>query len=273
MAFVTVDKKKCARDGACVAVCPLGLLYPGSDGSPLAIEDAGKRCIACGHCVSVCPHAALSLEKVPLELCQELPQGWNLSVGQVEALLKGRRSIRTYRQEAIARQDLEKLIEISRYAPSGINIQPVRWAVLYEREKVARLAFLIIEWMRGLIAQDAPIAQSLNMRNLVAACEKDRDLICRKAPHLVYTYALKDDMMAASASTIALTFFDLAAASMGLGACWAGYAHMALNASPECRKHAGLNSRCNCFGAMLVGYPARSFCRIPPRNRPHISFK
>jgi nitroreductase/NAD-dependent dihydropyrimidine dehydrogenase PreA subunit len=273
MAFLTVDQKKCTKDGICIKSCPVALLYAGDDGMPQPVADAEERCISCGHCISVCPHGALSLEKVALEQCQELPEGWNLSAAQVEALLKGRRSIRTYQQKSVDKPILEKLIDVARYAPTGINSQTVRWTVILEREKVIRLSALTIEWARQLIAQDAPIAKSVRMEKLVQAYESGKDLICRGAPHVVYAYALKDDMMGASSSTIALTYFELAAVSMGLGTCWAGYVHMALNASPECRKAAGINSRCGCFGAMLVGYPAYSYQRIPPRNKPHINFK
>lgn len=274
MPFLTVDRERCAKDGVCVDVCPVGALRRDQrDGSPVAVDGAQEICISCGHCVSVCPRKALALESVPLEQCVDLPAGWNLSPDQVEMLLKGRRSIRSYKPEPVGRQVIEKLVETARYAPSGVNAQPVRWAVLYDREKVARLAEGVVGWMRGLIAQGAPVAKSLRLGDIVAAHERGKDRICRAAPHLAYTYALKEDMLAAQASVIALTFFDLAAVSAGLGACWAGYVQMALNASDECRAIAGMNSRCACFGAMLFGYPAVAYYRIPPRNKVRIHFK
>jgi nitroreductase len=249
------------------------LLRVDAEGVPEAVPDAAQRCIACGHCVSVCPCAALSLDRVALADCRELPKGWNLCVEQIESLLKGRRSIRHYRPDPLPKDNMEKLIDIARYAPSGVNTQSIRWGVLYEREKVGKLSSAVIGWMRGLVAQNAPVAAALKLENLVAAYEKGDDLVSRGAPHLVYAYALKDDMMAQTTASISLTFFDIAAASAGFGACWAGYMHMALNASPECRTLAGLNSRCACFGAMLCGYPAVTYKRIPPRNKPQIKYK
>jgi len=47
------------------------------------------------------------------------------------------------------------------------------------------------------------LAASLRMEHIVSSWEKGEDWICRGAPHLVFVYALKDDMTAAQASTIA----------------------------------------------------------------------
>lgn len=246
---------------------------PGKDKIPAAVDGAGELCIRCGHCVAVCPYGALSTDTIAPGACGSLPAGWQLSAAQVESLLKGRRSIRSFTPEDVSRERLEALIAIAAYAPSGVNRQPLRWSVIEGREKVAALGRLVIAWMSGLIQQKTPIASALRMGELIKAHEKGLDHICRNAPHLVYTYALKEDMLAASAATIALTYLDLAAVSMGLGTCWAGYAHMALNSSDECRKLAGMNERCDCFGAMLVGYPVFSYCRIPPRAKPRIHFR
>lgn len=273
MAFATADPKKCRGDGICAMACPMGLLYfAEGEKLPRAVDNAAGLCISCGHCVSVCPHDALSLEHLPAEQFTELPPGWNLSQKQAALLLKGRRSIRRYTDRPVERRELEQLVDIARYAPSGVNRQPLRWKIVDGKDKVGAFAGLVVEWMRGLVAQGAPVAQSLNMANIIRAHEKGQDFICRGAPHLVFTYALKDDMMAPGASDIALTYVDIAAASMGLGACWAGYCHMALNASAPCRAAVKMNERCACFGAMLVGRPLYSYKRIPPRNKAKITY-
>jgi ferredoxin len=272
--FVKVDRKKCDADGSCCKVCPLGLLrMDPKEKIPAAVEGAREMCISCGHCVSVCPKGALSLESVALEECAELPADWRLDPRRVETLLKGRRSIRAFKPQPVPRDDLEKLIDIARYAPSGVNRQPLKWTVIYERDKVQAYAGAVAEWMEGMVSQGNPTAKALRLQDLVEARTHGKDLICRNAPHLVLTWALKDDIMAAQASTTALTFLDIAAVSMGLGACWAGYCQWALNSSEKCRHLAGINKRCACFGAMLVGHPAVRYSRIPPRNKARISWK
>jgi nitroreductase len=111
------------------------------------------------------------------------------------------------------------------------------------------------------------------MKRMIAAWENGNDWICRSAPHVVIVYAPKSDMIAAQDSTIALTYFEIAAASMHLGTCWAGYLVMAINMSSEVRKFVFLSSRMACFGAMMVGYPRFNYHRIPIRNKPHIIWR
>ncbi len=272
MAFFAVDEKKCSRDGICAASCPIRIIRMGAPG-PSLVEWGEKACIKCGHCVAACPNGAISLDGIPVSACRALPAGWNLTAEKVETLLKGRRSIRVYKDEPAGRATIEKLIDIARYAPSGINRQPVRWAVVFDTVKVKRLAELTVDWMRSLIKENAPIAEALHMGNIVKAWEDGSDPIFRGAPHVIMVYSLKDDMTAPAACTIALTYFELAAASHGLGTCWAGYAQMAVNASRDAQKLAGISSRAVCHGAMMLGYPKFRYSRIPSRNEPHILWR
>ncbi len=274
MEFLTVDEKKCVRCGLCARVCPMQLIeFDERDGVPEPIEGAAERCINCGHCLAVCPCDALALAAMPLEKCRKMKSAGMVTFEELDDFLKSRRSMRVYKPESVGREMLAKLIDVARYAPSGINRQPIKWAVVLEREKVRQVAGAAVDWMRGMTRSKAPLAAALNMENIVAAWEKGADWICRGAPHLVLAYALKGDMTAAQAAVTALTYLELAAAANKLGACWAGYVNLAVNLSPDVRKLVGLPSRADCFGAMMVGYPGISYSRIPLRNPPHIVWR
>jgi len=246
---------------------------PGTPCLPAFADWGRKACIRCGHCVAACPRAALSLEGMPADSCAPLPDDWRIAPERLATFLKARRSIRRYTEKPVPRETLEKIIDIARYAPSGINIQPVRWAVIERREDVRELSRLTVEWMRRLVAEDAPMAGAFRFGRIVAAWDGGSDPVTRGAPQLVLAYALKDDPTASAACTIALTYLELAAASCALGACQAGYAQMAVNASDEARKLAGISKRTVCHGAMLIGYPQYPYFRIPARNPPKILWK
>jgi nitroreductase len=210
---------------------------------------------------------------MPAVQCPVLPDGWQLSLPQVKTLLQGRRSIRSFSEEPVSREDIEALVDAARYAPSGINRQPVSWSVVNGREKVRVVAQFVIEWMQGLIEEQSPLAASLRMEAMAAEWHKGQDRICRGAPHMIIAYALKDDMTAAQACTIALSYLELAAVSRGLGACWAGYVAMAVNHYPPLKEFIGLRKRHNCYGAIMLGYPRYRYYRVPARNAARIIWR
>ncbi len=90
---------------------------------------------------------------------------------------------------------------------------------------------------------------------------------------MVIAYGLKFDPLAPQACTIALTYFELAAAASCLGTCWAGYVQMAINTNPHIQKFLGLSSKTNCFGALLLGYQKYQYQRLPQRNKAHVMWK
>lgn len=161
MTLFTVDAEKCNHDGLCAAVCPLKIIAftavdnAGSEGNrlPTPIDGAESLCINCGHCVAICPTAALSHRAMTPGDCLPVNPDWLLTPEQVEHFLRYRRSIRTYKDQPVARETIEKLIHIARYAPSGHNLQPVSWQVIYGKEEVHRLSGLAIDWMRYMIKE------------------------------------------------------------------------------------------------------------------------
>ncbi len=255
-------------------VCPVQII--GMDEKnriPYPIEGAQELCINCGHCMAVCAPAALSLETMAPQACLPLKEGWRLSPDKIEPFLKGRRSIRNYKDEPVERAVIEKLIDIARYAPSGINRQPVSWEVISGKENIHGLSEAVIDWMRGLLKEQSPLAASLHLENIITAWDKGSDRICRGAPHIILAYSIKEDLTGPQGCTIALAYFELAALSFGLGACWAGYVAMAANMSDEVRRFVGLSPRVGCHGAMMLGYPKYNYSRIPLRNNPAVKWR
>lgn len=270
MDFFKINKK-CTGCGICVEICPIRIIKkPDGDKIPTMVEGGEERCIRCGHCLSVCPEGAISFSEMAVEDCKVLPENWRIHFEKIETFFKARRSIRVYQNKPVEKEKLVKLIETVKYAPSGINRQPVCWAVIHDTEKVKEISRLVIEWMRGMVNANHAMAGSLNMEKMVKSYDKGNDPISRGAPHLVISYALKDDLTAPQACTIALSYMELAAMSLGLGTCWAGYVHMGLNYNPEIKKFIGLSHRTDCFGAMMIGYPKYEYKRIPMRNKPHV---
>jgi nitroreductase len=168
---------------------------------------------------------------------------------------------------------LVRLIELARYAPSGHNFQPVEWKVFLERGRVRELGAIVVDWMRNTIKENPDLAKMLQMERSVARWENGHEVIFRDAPHLLVAHAHKNERTAPQACTLALSYLELAAPSMGLGACWAGYCQAASATWPPMLEALNLPKDHVSYGCMMVGYPSFSYHRLPMRNEPSITWE
>ncbi len=274
MSFLIIDQDKCKRDGICAAECPSKIIvfedlnsYPGS------INGAEQICVSCGHCIAVCPQSAISLNNISSDKFLPLKKDLLPTAEQVEHLLKSRRSIRSFKDKVVDRTILQKLIDISTYAPSAHNIQPVHWLVFEDKNEVHRIAGFVVNWMRYIITNKPQLAALMHMEDIVTAWEQGYDRVCREAPHLIIAHAPKNVAASQGSCTIALTYLELAAYSMGLGACWAGFVGAAAGSFPQLIAALDLPEGHQTFGAMMIGYPKYSYYKIPPRNAARIIWR
>ncbi len=273
MRHINVDQEKCKRDGICVAVCPMSIIDMKEGAVPTLAAGLEDLCITCGHCVAVCPHAALSLDEMKAEECPPVRAELKLRGEQAEQFFRSRRSIRIYRDTAVEREKLAKLIDVAHYAPTGTNSQQVQWLVINSREQLHTLSGLIIDMLRHLIKEGHPLAKAYRLERSITAWEAGKDPVLRGAPALVIAHAPKGYALAQVDSTIALTFLDLAAPTSGLGACWAGFFMMAAAQWPPLQEALALPDGNACSGALMIGYPKYDYQRLPLRKEAVISWR
>ena len=274
MNLFEVDTQTCNKDGICVAVCPMGIIEMQKGEYPTPTVEAEELCIRCGHCVAVCPTGSISHREMSVEKCPHIEKESRLSISQCEQFLRARRSIRTYKEQSVPRSELLKLIDLARYAPTGRNSQSVEWLVLGNRDELRHLAGITVDWMRWILDNMTEVAVSLHLDNWISRWEEGKDVIFRDAPAVIVTHAAKDDIMAPTSSTIALSYSDLAATAIGLGCCWGWrfpfcgrqFFFPMMEALPLPENHV-------CLGAMMVGYPKFSYHRLPVRKQPAITWR
>ena len=273
MRHINVDQATCKHDGICTAVCPMSIIEMKAGSVPNLVAGLEDLCISCGHCVAVCPHGALSLDEMKVEECLPLKAELTVDTAQLGQLFRSRRSIRAYSDTVVEREKLARLIDMAHYAPTGTNSQQVQWLVINSREQLHAMAGAIIDMLRHLVKEGHPLAKAYRLERSIAAWEAGKDPVLRGAPALVIAHAPKAYPLAQVDSTIALTFLDLAAPTMGLGACWAGFFMMAAAQWPALQEMLALPGGNACCGALMVGYPKYDYHRLPTRKDAVISWQ
>lgn len=273
MDIFDVNKETCNRDGICASLCPSGLIVMGEGGYPEPVAEAEEVCIRCGHCVAVCPTGSFSHRDMPVGRCDPVQDALQLTAGQCEHFLRSRRSIRVYKKKDVSRDKIEKLVEIARHAPSAHNSQCVEWLVLGNKHELGKLSGIVADWMGWMIENMPEFAASMHLARTKGRWEAGTDVILRNAPVVIVAHADKENRTAPAACTIALTYLELAATSLGLGCCWAGYFNAAATNFPPMMKALCLPDGHQSFGAMMVGYPKFEYHRLPVRKTPRISWR
>ena len=273
MELFTINQETCNKDGICAAVCPAGIVESRNGEYPIPFKDAEEICIRCGHCVAVCPTGSLIHKDIPLESCTPIEKELTIKHEQAVQFLRSRRSIRQYKDKPVDKTDLNKLIDIARYAPSGHNLQPVEWLVLGDKAELKRLSEIVVDWMRWMLTNMPEVASSMHMDRTVNRYENGYDVVLRDAQAVIVAHAHKENRTAPAACTIALTYLELASTTMGMGACWAGYFNAAATTFPPMQHALALPEEHQSFGSMMVGYPKYRYKRMPIRNEPNITWR
>jgi nitroreductase/NAD-dependent dihydropyrimidine dehydrogenase PreA subunit len=266
-----VNKPACTRCGECVFDCPSRIIGVGDDAYPAIPDEKQPSCIRCEHCLSVCPTGAISIlgynPSDSLTIEGKFPDP-----AELETLMKGRRSVRRYREENVDPELLQKLLEVAWHAPTGVNSRQVLFTVLDDREKVALLRDEVMEGLVGLSKANAIPKSMAYFARFVRVWERQKvDLIFRNAPHLLIASAPKSVACPKEDCMIALTYFELFAQANGVGTVWNGLVKWALDdLLPETRKRLGIPED-HLFGyAMTFGLPAVRYARTVQHTPPQI---
>ena len=251
-----VNEQVCTRCGLCVADCLARIIAMG-EGLPAIAPENETVCYQCQHCLAVCPSAAISILGLRPE-DSALLVGTFPAPGQMEALIKGRRSVRSYREENLEPALLQHLLEVAWYAPTGINSRQVRFTVVDDREKLAALRVEVMAGLGRLVRGHALPEGMEFMADIVRLWEEQGiDTLFRGAPHLLIASAPRDVVTPIPDCLIALSYFELFAQANGVGTVWDGLAKIAINdLLPETRKTLGIPDDHLIGYAMAFGMPA-----------------
>ena len=269
MALVTIDKETCTKCNICTTQC--SMIIPRENDIPRQLPGTDEFCMRCGHCVAVCPTGSLTHKEMPAQEMPTVNKKLEISFEQCAQLIKSRRSIRNYKDKAVPKEEIERVIEVARYAPTGHNSQDVSWLVINDRRYVDKIRVIGADWLRFVMKNNPQMAAMF--AGIIRMLDAGKDMFIQGAPALVVAYGDKNNPICATDCAIALSYFDLAAKSAGLGCCWAGFFYMSAGSYPPMIDAIGLPNNCTPYGALMVGYPEYKYARIPARRPASVVYR
>lgn len=208
----------------------------------------------CGHCAVACPPGAVILDGTSpdaLPLSGGFPDEQSLT-----ALMRGRRSVREFKEDAVPHDILLRALDTVRYAPTGKNLENIRWLVLEGRPTLHRVADRVVDVFRT----------EKSMAGLVHSHDSGQDPIFRGAPCVVFACAPGGYDLNIVNCSIAVAFLDLLLPAMGLGGCWAGFAMRAASLDARVREAMGIEEDVMPLAGLMAGFPSVRYRRIPQRR-------
>ncbi len=260
-----IDQDRCTACGMCVADCPYAILQM-ADGQPCVNEEKSDQCIACQHCLAVCPVSALSifgiLPENSIDLRNNLPTPM-----QVETLLRGRRSVRKYAPHPLDPATIKRLLTVAANAPTGVNNRQFLFTLVEDPAVMDLIREQTIAGIREL-AEAEQLPRGLEFfGGIVRAWDKGNDVLFRKAPHMLLVSSPKNGPSPEVDCHIVLAYFELMAASMGIGTLWDGLAKWAFTTIlPEMCSRIGIPDDHVLGYIMLFGKPAVKYHRTVQRD-------
>ncbi len=273
MIEIIVDK--CTVCSKCVEVCP-AKIYRSND-EKISVKDV-ERCIFCGHCLSVCPTEAIRHEKLDYTKFKKIPQ-LEVNLQDLTELIQTRRSIRRFKKKNIPKDQLQELIDTSRYAPTGTNLQNLHYLIL-QGDAIPPF----VKQIRDFYAKSMKMLKSSSEGDRVSRyiktweywideAKKGNDAVFYNPPAVIICYVPKQDSMAPLNVGFAIGNLMLAAHSVGLGTVNIGFALGAIARNPEIQATLGVSKEYRIYSVLSIGYPAIKYERIPIRREPRITWK
>jgi ferredoxin len=272
---IVFDLSKCDHCGLCLKAC-VGRVI---DHAHARVEV--EHCILCGHCLAICPRGALSLAGHPLpEEGAGLPlPAHGVSPDAFERLVRGRRTMRAFKDEDIDPGTLRSILELLRYAPTGTNSQGVHMSVLGTRRAVGDFSRGMMGFFQRVAAL-APlflplIALVLGPRRAKKAAgfsgryfrrwREGEDVLCHGAPCLLVFHASGSSSTPEQDCLIWAATASLHAETLGLGSCYNGFIVYGLRFHRPSRAFLRMPRGHRAYAALLLGKPALKYLRVPPR--------
>jgi nitroreductase/NAD-dependent dihydropyrimidine dehydrogenase PreA subunit len=260
----SVDTEKCVQCKSCTKIC-LSEIIHWKGTTPEVTEPAEGGCLACQQCLAVCPSGAISVFGLKPENSSPLLDGAIPSFQQMKTFVRGRRSVRHFRDEDVPSTFVDELLADLAHAPTGGNARDLIFSIVPNRKSMEILREWVIKAIEAKQESGAALIDEFFAHAVKAYRNEGKDLIFRGAPHLLIVSPGTKAICGHEDVILALAYFELLAQSANLGTTWCGLIKFVADMIPETRNLLGLAPE-GYFYAMLFGKPAVSYARTVQRD-------
>jgi nitroreductase len=178
---------------------------------------------------------------------------------ELDVCIKGRRSVRCFTDEPVAKKQIEAVLEAGVWAPTAMYREPCRFIVIENKELIK------------YVSDETKVIVKQMMPPLTMQFSTDADVVCYNAPVLIMICTEKDKQWASVNlvdSVLAAENMFLKAYELGLGTCYMGFVQF-LNSKPDVLKKIGVPENCEMMVPFILGHP-KTKQEAGKRRKPNI---
>lgn len=260
--IIAVDKNRCKKCGICIKMMQ-GYCITEKDGLPIFDKTI---CNTCQKCVSICPSQAITVNGIYPDRIDETKK---VDAEQICSLFEKRRSIKHYKEKAIPKETIEKIVSVAKYAPN----QNKNLSVLVIDEKqlideIDKSAIAFVKTIYRILFGFKPVEL------LIRLLYKDIGTIKKKMEHNSFQRVINENtqviIIVTGNKKIAVTersaHYMLAtmmymAESLGIGNCLMDSIYLTLKTNRKLKKR--LKIKEDVFGVLVLGYSNENVKNVP----------
>ena len=286
---ITIKEDLCIKCGMCIQDCPCGLYNQETEGSVPEVHNLAI-CISCGHCSAICPPGAIIHSGFPQDYLHQINEKNQPSNEEVLELIRARRSIRVFRDKPVERQQIERIIDAARLAPTGHNMQATQNIVIENKKilnEMAQATTNQMSWTVNMVRNplikplvvmiagkqyDSIVESVPFMEKMIADFKSGKDNVLFNAPVVIIFHADEKTIFGDISVQLAVQNATLMTHSLGLGGFYSGLVLMACQRDKTLKQMIGLPRNHKAYGCLVIGYPKYEFKKWIERNKPEVSW-
>ncbi len=282
--MVHINQETCKKCGLCAKACSAKIITK-VDGKYRVTPLPDWECFECGLCMAVCPTESIKVPSLKYKDMPLIPRA-KMNFDSFFNMILPRRSIRSYKKDAVSKEILKSITDAAATAPMGMPPSEVEVVVFDRRSDIESLlenvakgyeGFLSVmknPIMRGIfrLIYGGTMYHTLKYHVVPAARialdwrKRGRDCFSYDAPAMMLFHGSPLGESIVEDCWIAATYASLAAHSLGLGTCFIGMIPPIIDRDKKLKRRLGIAEKNRVIACLLLGYPDIKFKRVIPRK-------